>query len=75
MKETSRTLEIDIDMDTEGCRVTVTDTESSSYVSYDVMVEPNEHPEFNEWIGNEIYSWIEFMQEELDSMEDYDEDE
>ena len=70
MKTISRTLEIDIDMDTDGCRVTVTDNETSDYVSYDVMFEPDEHPEFNEWIGNEIYSWMEFMHEELGLIED-----
>ena len=32
-----------------------------------VPFSPDEHPELNEWIGNEIYEWITYMMEEDES--------
>ena len=49
--------------------VNVFEGESGDHVSKTICFSPDEHPEFNEWIGNEIYSWIEIMNEE-NNMED-----
>lgn len=45
--------------------VIVTDTETGSCMSsVDVPFSPDEHPEFDKALGNEIYSWITFMMED-----------
>ena len=38
------------------------------------LPEFSERQRFNEWIGNEVYSWISLMGEELNEMEDEEDD-
>lgn len=73
MKNIQRTLDIDIEMDEESTLVTVTDNETGSYTQME-LPEFSERQRFNEWIGNEVYSWISLMSEELNEMEDEEDD-
>ncbi len=38
--------------------VGIYDPASGDYVHKDFPISPDEHPEFNEWVGNEIYDWV-----------------
>ena len=53
------TVTIETNLDENTFNVGVLDGESGSTTWFaDVPFEPFDHPEFNEQIGNEIYSWI-----------------
>lgn len=59
----SITLHVD---DKDNYHIDIYETETGDHVSKTVYYEPTEHPEFDTWIGNEIYSWFELMTEELE---------
>lgn len=65
-RELSITLCID---DEDNYTVEIYEGETGDHVSKTVDYDPTEHPEFNEWIGNEIYSWFEIMTEEKEEFE------
>ena len=50
--------------------VRVKDVETGFTNFCHVPYSPDEHPEFNEWIGNEIYSWLAELEEEMNFEED-----
>lgn len=43
--------------------ITISDPETSDSASKTICYSPNGHGSFNDWIGNEIYDWITFMEE------------
>lgn len=45
---------------------TVYDAESGDLKTIKAPYSPDEHPEFNEEIGNEIYSWIQLLADQFD---------
>ena len=63
-----RTLTITITMDEFDKTVTADVLEPESGESSRIVVpfSPDEHPEFNERIGNEIYSWITLWADEME---------
>lgn len=50
--------------DSGECFVEIYDPSSGDRASYELSYDETEHPEFNEWIGGEVYSWFEDMVEE-----------
>ena len=68
-----RNLQIEIDCRLHNCdgelegdvEVTIYEPETGDVVWDRIPYSPDEHPEFNEWIGNEIYSWISLMADEI----------
>lgn len=48
-------------------RISVSEPETGEHVSRDFLYIPYAHEGLNEWIGNELYSWIAMM---MDAMED-----
>ena len=53
-----RTLELTIRHDIDRFEVDIYDPESGECSQLDFPVSFDEHPEFNQAIGNEIYSWL-----------------
>ncbi len=43
------------------CFIEIYDPSSGDRASCEVFYDNTEHPEFNDWVGNEIYSWLEDM--------------
>lgn len=69
MKKTI-TLIVALTIDGEYFDVEVTEPESSCNTKFqDIPYMPDEHPEFNEAIGNEIYSWASLGMDELNEEE------
>lgn len=46
--------------------VDVYEPESGGYCKIHNVFSPDEHPEFNDQIGNEIYSWLTLMADEME---------
>lgn len=44
--------------------VTIHDNESGEWTSCDFPYSPDEHPEFDEWIGNAIYMYLPEIEDE-----------
>lgn len=67
-----RTLNLTIYLDDYNKYVTVDFQEPESGESSRIVVpfSPDKHPELNERIGNEIYSWITLWADEMDDGED-----
>ena len=63
-----RTLNLTIYLDDYNKNVTVDVREPESGESGRIVTpfSPDEHPEFNERIGNEIYSWITLWADEME---------
>lgn len=60
--EDKRVLEITISNGTDGFfDIEIYDAASGDLVHRDFPFSPDEHPEFNEWVGNEIYDWVDLM--------------
>ena len=69
MKKTI-TLEVTITIDDEYFDVEVTEPESGCNTKFqDIPYMPDEHLEFNEAIGNEVYSWVSVGIDELNEEE------
>ena len=61
-----RHLDLDIDLyDNEYVRILVSEPESGESQSFGFPLSQDEHPEFNEQIGNEIYSWLSLWADEM----------
>lgn len=57
--ERTLTVYIKTDINQDTFDVSVIDGESGTSTTFtDVPFSPDEHPEFNDQIGSEIYSWI-----------------
>ena len=65
-----RLLEITIRLNVDDFEIDVYEPESGEVVQYQHPYSPDEHPEFDETIGNEIYSWISLWRDELEDEED-----
>lgn len=66
-----RTLELTFRMkENRECEVDVYEPQSGECTTIPFPFSPDEHPEFDEALGNEIYSWLLSWMEELsDSVE------
>ena len=67
-----RTLTLDLWIEDDNAMVEILEVETGDHVGIVIPYSPFEHPEFNERIGNELYSWLELM---ADEAEDWDSDE
>ena len=66
-----RVLEITIEANANGCfDVGVYEPETGDWAPFEFPFSPDEHPEFNEAIGNEIYSWVSMLYDEMESEEE-----
>ena len=63
-----RTLEITISVtNADEFNIAIREHGTGDHTSQDFPFSPDEHPELNEWIGNEIYGWLTYMMEEDES--------
>lgn len=53
-----RNLHLTICMDGDNVKIVVTEPESGEVSHFKFVYSPDEHPEFDRVIGNEIYSWL-----------------
>lgn len=53
----------------ERFTTTVYDAESGDLKTIKAPYSPDEHPEFNEEIGNEIYSWVQILADRFEEEE------
>lgn len=60
----NRSLELVFDVGKNGFKVTVHESESGEWTHAEFPLSPDEHPEFDRFIGNEIYSWISLWREQ-----------
>lgn len=65
-----RLLEITIHLNENDFEIDVYEPESGECAQFQHPYSPDEHPEFDETIGNEIYSWISLWRDELEDEED-----
>lgn len=49
----------------ESFAITVSEPESGLHTTFDFFFSPDEHPEFNNTIGDEIYSWLSLWFDEM----------
>lgn len=59
-----RTLELTIRINEDSFEVDVYEPESGEIVQMQHPYSPDEHPEFDKAIGDEIYSWVSLWAEE-----------
>lgn len=60
-----KTLEVRlVSIDDNTFAVDVSENESGEFINKLFHYKPYNHPEFNEWISTELYSWVEIMQDE-----------
>lgn len=65
-----KNLELTLQLDKDGYIIVgVYEPESGRCCKIHNVFSPDEHPEFNDQIGNKIYSWLTLM---ADEMEEYD---
>ena len=62
----NRTLELTIRLNEDTFEVDVHEPKSGEIAQLEHPFSPDEHPEFDKAIGNEIYSWISLCAEEGD---------
>lgn len=63
-------LELTIRINDEHFDVDVYEPESGTGGHFQFPYSPDEHPEFNQAIGNEIYSWLELWKDEMEDIKD-----
>lgn len=59
-----RILDLTLRVGDERIEVDVYDNESGEIKQIDLPFSPDEHPEFDKQLGDEIYSWLSLMEEE-----------
>lgn len=69
MERIERTLELTITLDEENVSCDVYEPESGECTTLKGPLSFDEHPEFNEAIGNEIYSWLSLWSDALKEQE------
>jgi hypothetical protein len=57
-------LDLDIGIDGNNIVINVCEPESGETSCFEFPFSPNEHPEFDQAIGREVYSWISLWMEE-----------
>lgn len=74
MSKRKMTIMINVDEE-ERVYVTIKDKETGYSNTTEVMYSPDEHPDFNDWIGDEIYSWIDIMMGEIENNKESEDEE
>ena len=69
MERIERTLELTLTLDEENVSCDVYEPESGECTTLKGPLSFDEHPEFNEAIGNEIYSWFSLWSDALKEQE------
>lgn len=68
-----RNLDIEIQYHLDGgdglVELTIRDNESGEFISDTFPYNPDEHHEFDYWIGGEVYSWLSLMADQMDEEE------
>lgn len=64
-----RTLELTIRLNDDDFEVDVYEPESGEIKQMQSPYSPDEHPEFDKTIGDELYSWISMWMDEADESE------
>ena len=59
-----RTISIDLSVADGGFTATLSEGESGDHTSRWFPHSPDEHPEFDDWIGAELYDWINELEKE-----------
>ena len=62
--ERSRTLTVTLHVEDGNAVAEFLEGETGERLSVVVPYSPDEHPDFNEAVGNELYSWLELMMDE-----------
>lgn len=62
-----RTLELTVRLNEEDFEIDVYEPESGGCKQMQFPFSPDEHPEFNEQIGTEIYSWLSLWYDQKDA--------
>lgn len=71
MKTIEKNLDIGIKLRSDGLiTVNVYEPETGDTKSIETFFSPDEHPVFNDELGEEIYSWILLWLDELEDMEE-----
>lgn len=65
MKSITRNLHLSITMADSEINVLITEPESGEQRSLSAPFSPDEHPLFNDQIGDELYSWFSLWADEL----------
>lgn len=65
-----RTLELTIRINEDSFEVDVYEPESGEIVQMQHPYSPDEHPEFDKAIGDEIYSWVSLWAEEREKSDE-----
>ncbi len=65
-----RTLELTIRINEDSFEVDVHEPESGEILQMQHPYSPDEHPEFDKAIGDEIYSWVSLWAEEREESND-----
>lgn len=61
-----RNIELTVRLNDDNFEVDVYEPESGDVVQFQYPYSPDEHPEFDKAIGDEIYSWISLWKDECD---------
>lgn len=62
--ERSRTMTVTLHVEDGNAVAEFLEGETGEHLSVVLPYSPDEHPEFNEAVGNELYSWLEMLMEE-----------
>ena len=68
-KHIEKNLDLTISLDEENVSIDICEPESGERTVIEAPLSFDEHPEFSEAIGNEIYSWLSLWSDELKEME------
>lgn len=68
-KHIEKNLDLTISLDEENVTIDICEPESGERTVIEAPLSFDEHPEFSEAIGNEIYSWLSLWSDELKEME------
>lgn len=66
MKTYKRTLTLDLWIEDDNAMVEILEAETGDHVGIVIPYSPDEHPEFNERIGNELYSWLQLLADDIE---------
>ena len=61
-----KSLEVTVCLENRELTLEILEPESGDRQELVFPYSPEEHPEFNETVGNEIYSWAELMADEME---------
>ena len=68
-RKIKKALTLDIAMSEDNVEIVVSEPESGERTPYSFPYSADEHPEFNESIGNELYSWLSLWRDELEELQ------